>query len=345
MKIALDAMGGDNAPGINVEGALMAVEEYGDISVELVGDSEALWKRLSAVRNYDKQRITVKHASEVVGMDESTSHALRKKKDSSIRVAVDTVKKGAAEAVVSAGHSGVTMATALTVLKKAPGVDRPAIAVLMPTVKGRFLLIDAGANVDCKPENLLQFALMGSAYYKAVFGVTEPKVGLMSIGEEDTKGNELTKEVFKLLKTANINFIGNIEGKDVFTGLADVVVCDGFIGNTILKVSEGLAEAIMKMLKAEISGRVASKLGYLLMKPAIKGFKRRTDYDESGGAPLLGINGTCIIGHGRSTSKAIKNALKVANQLATVNINKVISGEIAMLQKNIDEREQEIADS
>ncbi|KWT79593.1 phosphate acyltransferase PlsX [Candidatus Magnetominusculus xianensis] len=342
MKIALDAMGGDNAPGVNVEGALLAVAEYDDISVELIGDSDVLLKRLKAVKRYDEKRITVRHASEVVDMDEATSQALRKKKDSSIRVAVDMVKKGEAAAVVSAGHSGVAMATALTVLKKAPGVDRPAIAVLMPTVKGRFLLIDAGANVDCKPDNLLQFALMGSAYFKAVYGIEEPKVSLMSIGEEDTKGNELTKEVFKLLKTANINFTGNIEGKDVFTGLADVVVCDGFIGNTILKVSEGLAEAIMKMLKAEISGRFASKLGYLMMKPAIKGFKRRTDYDESGGAPLLGINGTCIICHGRSTSKAIKNALKVANQLATVNINKIISDEIAMSHKHM--REQHIAE-
>ncbi|MEO5360162.1 MAG: phosphate acyltransferase PlsX [Nitrospirota bacterium] len=338
MKIALDAMGGDNAPGVTVEGALLAVAEYDDISVELIGDSDVLLKRLKAVKRYDEKRITVKHASEVVDMDEATSQALRKKKDSSIRVAVDMVKKGEAAAVVSAGHSGVAMATALTVLKKAPGVDRPAIAVLMPTVKGRFLLIDAGANVDCKPDNLLQFALMGSAYFKAVYGIEEPKVSLMSIGEEDTKGNELTKEVFKLLKTANINFTGNIEGKDVFTGLADVVVCDGFIGNTILKVSEGLAEAIMKMLKAEITGRFASKLGYLMMKPAIKGFKRRTDYDESGGAPLLGINGTCIICHGRSTSKAIKNALKVANQLATVNINKIISDEIAMSHKHMREQ-------
>ncbi|MBF0556044.1 MAG: phosphate acyltransferase PlsX [Nitrospirae bacterium] len=339
MKIALDAMGGDNAPNVTVEGALQAVGECDGISVELIGDSDMLWKRLKAEKNYDGKRITVKHASEVVDMDEATSQALRKKKDSSIRVAVDMVKKGEAEAIVSAGHSGVAMATALTILRKAPGVDRPAIAVLMPMVKGRFLLIDAGANVDCKPDNLLQFALMGSAYYKAVYGVNEPKVGLMSIGEEDTKGNELTKEVFKLLKTANINFIGNIEGKDVFTGLADVVVCDGFIGNTILKVSEGLADALMKMLKAEISGSFISKLGYLLMKPAIRGFRRRTDYDESGGAPLLGINGTCIICHGRSTSKAIKNALKVANQLAKVNINKIISEEIAMSHKQMRERQ------
>ncbi|MBF0456765.1 MAG: phosphate acyltransferase PlsX [Nitrospirae bacterium] len=344
MKIALDAMGGDNAPDVTIEGALQAVNEYDDVSVELIGDSDVLWKRLKAERKYDEKRITVRHASEVVDMDEATSQALRKKRDSSIRVAVDMVKKGEAEAVVSAGHSGVAMATALTVLKKAPGVDRPAIAVLMPTVKGRFLLIDAGANVDCKPDNLLQFALMGSSYYKAVYGVGEPKVGLMSIGEEDTKGNELTKEVFKLLKAANINFIGNVEGKDVFTGMADVVVCDGFIGNTILKVSEGLADALMKMLKTEISGRMASKLGYLLMKPAIRGFRRRTDYDESGGAPLLGINGTCIICHGRSTSKAIKNAIKVANQLATANINKIITEEIAMSHKQIRKKERQLAE-
>ncbi|MEO5356600.1 MAG: phosphate acyltransferase PlsX [Nitrospirae bacterium YQR-1] len=328
MKIALDAMGGDNAPGINVDGAVEAVNELPEIGIILVGQADVLEKHL-AKKKYRSGAIEIRHASEVVGMDESTAFALRKKRNSSIRVAIELVKSGEAHAALSAGHSGVAMATSLTILKKAPGVDRPAIAVLMPRIKGRFLLIDAGANVDCKPINLLQFALMGSAYYKLVYHVEEPKVALLSIGEEDTKGNELTKEAFKLLKSANIHFIGNIEGKDIFKGLADVIVCDGFIGNTVLKVSEGLAEAVIQILRNEISNLTLGKLGFLCLRPAFRNFKKHTDYDESGGAPLLGINGTCVICHGRSTAKAIKNALNMTYQLALQDINKIISYEIA----------------
>ena len=220
-----------------------------------------------------------------------------------------------ADAVVSAGNSGVAMATALFVLGTSKGVDRPAIAAIMPTLKGLFVLIDAGANVDCKPENLLQFAVMGSAYCRTILHRQEPKVALLNIGEEDTKGNELTREAFKLLKEANINFTGNIEGKDVFSGEADVVVGDGFIGNVLLKTSEGLAEVIIKMLKREIEGQATGKLGYLLMKPALRNF-RKTDYAEYGGFHCSRINGTCIIGHGRSSPRAIRNALKVAVELS-----------------------------
>ncbi|MBF0565148.1 MAG: phosphate acyltransferase PlsX [Nitrospirae bacterium] len=328
MRIALDAMGGDNAPKVNVDGALESIEEFGDVKITLVGDEAVLNKQLQR-KSYDAQRLDVVHASQVVEMGEAMAMALRKKKDSSIRVAVGLVKSGKADAVVSAGHSGIAMATALTMLRKAPGVDRPAFATLMPTLTGRFLLIDAGANVDCKPLNLLQFAFMGNAYYKTVFGIPYPRVGLISNGEEDCKGNELTKETFKLLKTSGLNFIGNIEGKDLFSDHADVVVCDGFIGNTVLKTSEGLAETIFKMLKAEITKSFFAKIGYLLMKPAFRNFKKNTDYDEYGGAPLLGINGTCIISHGRSSPKAIKNAIKVANQLAGIDISKLISDNIA----------------
>ncbi|KJU81854.1 glycerol-3-phosphate acyltransferase PlsX [Candidatus Magnetobacterium bavaricum] len=327
MIIALDAMGGDNAPSVTIEGAVESLNLYSDVSIILVGDEEAIKKHLNG-KSYPKDRLSIRHASQVVDMQETPTTALRKKRDSSIRVAVELVKNGEAGAVVSAGHSGVALATSLTLLKKAPGVDRPAIAAFMPTLKGRFLLIDAGANVDCKPINLLQFAIMGSAYHSAVMGIPSPRVALISIGEEDSKGNDLTKEAFKLLKASSLNFVGNIEGKDIFMGAADVVVCDGFIGNTTLKISEGLAEVILKMLKAEMSNSYAGKLGYLLMKPAIRNFKKNTDYAEYGGAPLLGINGACIICHGRSSSKAIRNAIKVTNQLVRVDINKIISDSI-----------------
>jgi glycerol-3-phosphate acyltransferase PlsX len=235
------------------------------------------------------------------------------------------VKNQTADAVVSAGHSGVVMATSLFVLGKLTNVDRPAIATIMPSLTGYFLLIDAGANVDCKPENLMEFAFMGSAYYKAIFNTPSPRIALLSIGEEDTKGNELTKEAFKYLKNADINFIGNIDGKDIFNGNAEVIVCDGFIGNIVLKVSEGLAETILKMLKIEIANVTTGKLGYLMIKPAIRNFKKRTDYSEYGGAPLLGINGTCIISHGRSSAKAIKNAIRVAAEMSKTKVHEIIS--------------------
>jgi glycerol-3-phosphate acyltransferase PlsX len=323
MKVALDAMGGDFAPEMTIAGAVEAVNEY-DIEVILVGDRQLLTDSLSN-RRYPSHQISIVHSSEVVGMNESPSVALRKKKDSSIRVAVDLVKSNVADAAVSAGNSGVAMATSLFVLGKLPNVDRPAIATIMPSLTGFFVLIDAGANVDCKPENLLQFGQMGNAYYKELFNVSEPMVALLSIGEEETKGNEVTKEAFKLLRQSGINFTGNIEGKDIFSGNADVIVCDGFIGNIVLKVSEGLAETIIKMLKREVASAAAGKLGYLMLKPAIRNFRKRTDYDEYGGAPLLGINGTCIISHGRSSSKAIKNAIRVSAEMAKKKVHEKIA--------------------
>jgi phosphate acyltransferase len=324
MKIALDAMGGDFAPDVTVAGAIAAVSEY-DMDVILVGDKDRLTEFLRDKR-YPANRISIYHASEVAGMDESPVSVLRKKKDSSIRKAVELVKYGQADATVSAGHSGVAMAMALFLLGKVPGVDRPAIAATMPSLSGLFVLIDAGANVDCKPENLRQFAYMGDSYYKAVYNNPSPRVSLLSIGEEDTKGNELTKETFKLLKSSKgLNFTGNIEGKDVFAGHADVIVCDGFIGNIVLKTSEGLAETILKMLKREIANVATGKLGYLMIKPAIRNFKKRTDYDEYGGAPLLGINGTCIISHGRSTARALKHAIRVAAEMSRQRVHENIA--------------------
>jgi len=261
-------------------------------------------------------------------MDESTTVAIRKKRDSSIRRGIELVKHGEADAFVSAGHSGAVMGTALLLLGTSDVVDRPAIAAIMPTLKAPFVLIDAGANLYCKPNNLLQFALMGSTYCKLILGRPDPKVALISTGEEDTKGNELIKETFKLLKEADINFIGNIDGKDIFTGDIDVIVCDGFVGNVILKTSEGLADALIKMLKREVATLTTGRIGYLFIKPALRNFKKKTDYDEYGGAPLLGIKGTCIISHGRSTAKAIRNAIRVASDFAEKKVYDSISSAI-----------------
>ncbi|MBF0472751.1 MAG: phosphate acyltransferase PlsX [Nitrospirae bacterium] len=340
MKIALDAMGGDFAPSSNIDGAIRSVNAIDDIDIILVGDKAIIEKGLEG-KSYPKDRITIKHASEVVHMHDESLVALRKKKDSSIKVAVELVKSGQADGIISAGHSGVTMATSFFVLGKAKGVDRPAIAATMPGLKGPFVVIDAGANVDCKPEHLLQFGYMGSAYFRAIYGSQSPKIGLLSIGEEDTKGNELTKETFRLLKETDLNFIGNMEGKDVFTGVADVIVCDGFIGNVVLKLSEGLAEAIIKMLKNEISSPLSKIMNYIFTKPAVMRLKRKTDYDEMGGAPLLGINGSCIVCHGRSSAKAIGNALNVANQLTKIRLDKLISDDFSAYGKKLVKNKSE----
>lgn len=327
MRISLDAMGGDHAPATTIDGAIEAVKESKEISVILVGNEEELGSEI-AKRRYKSKRLVIKHASQVVGMDEPPLTAVRRKKDSSISVALELVKSGEADAMVSAGNSGVVMATALFKLGKLTGVDRPAIAAIMPALKGGFfLLIDAGANVDCNPINLFQFAIMGEAYMKKVFHIDGPKIGLLGIGEEDAKGNELTKESFKLLKDSNFNFIGNIEGKEIYKGEADVVVCDGFVGNIALKISEGLAEAISKMLQNEIANSIAGKIGYLFMKGVFRNFRKKTHYAEYGGAPLLGLNKPCIISHGRSSSKAIKNAIIVAAEYFNTGVSDTISRE------------------
>lgn len=330
MRIALDVMGGDYAPEATVQGALEALDEVKGVSVVLVGDEKSIKDELEG-KKYPASRVEIIHASEVVGMDEAPSTAIRRKKDSSIRKAVDAVRAGEAQAVVSAGNSGATMAMAILLLGKAPGVDRPAIATVMPTYKKPFVLLDAGANVDCGPENLLQFAFMGNAYSKLVLHRSKPRVGLLSIGEETTKGNEVSKEAFKLLEGAGLNFIGNVEGKEMFMGRADVMVCDGFIGNAVLKSCEGLADAMMRMLKKEINNLRFGKLGYMILKPAIDAFRKHTDYAEAGGAPLLGLNGTCIISHGRSSPKAIRNAIRVADEFSGKKGYEMISADISEL--------------
>jgi glycerol-3-phosphate acyltransferase PlsX len=342
MRISLDAMGGDHAPSTTIDGAIEALKESKELSVILVGNEEDLKSEL-AKRKYKSKRLTIRHASEVVDMDEPPLTAVRRKKDSSISVALRIVKDGEADATVSAGNSGVVMATALFTLGKIPGVERPAIAAVMPALKGGFfLLIDAGANVDCNPINLFQFAIMGEAYMKKVFHIEDPKVALLGIGEEDLKGNELTKESFKLLKDSNFNFIGNIEGKEIYKGEADVVVCDGFVGNIALKISEGLAEAISKMLQKEISSSIAGKIGYLFMKGVFRNFKKKTHYAEYGGAPLLGLNKPCIISHGRSSALAIKNAIIVAADCFSTGLSEHISREFGA---KLSQEEEKLASS
>jgi glycerol-3-phosphate acyltransferase PlsX len=266
-------------------------------------------------------------------MLDSPATVFRRKKDSSIRVANELVKSGEAVAVISAGHTGAAMATSLFVLGKLEGIERPAIATIMPTMKGTCIILDVGANVDCKPNHLLQFAIMGEVYSKYLLKNLNPRVGLLSIGEEATKGNELTKEAFKLLTETSLNFIGNVEGRDVMSGNADVVVCDGFIGNVVLKISEAVAETIGLMIRENIGDNLIRKLGYFMMRPAFRSLKRRIDYAEYGGAPLIGINGISIISHGRSSDRAIKNAIRVAAELAKSEVNKHLHEDI---EKNME---------
>ena len=320
MRVAVDAMGGDNAPGVEVEGAVSAAREFG-IAVTLVGDTDRLRQELA---KYDVQGldIVLQHASEVVGMHDSASDAVRKKKDSSIRVAFELVRQGSADAVVSAGNSGATMAAGMFVLKRIKGIERPAIAQIFPTLRGKTLVLDVGGNVDCKPIHLVQFAIMGEVYARYAMGVEKPTIGLLSNGEEESKGNELTRETHAILKETSLDYAGYVEGRDIFSGTVDVIVCDGFVGNVVLKLSEGLAEAVGKMLKDEIKQSFLSKVGYLLSLKAFNNFKKKVDYAEYGGAPLLGIDGVGMICHGGSNVKAIKNAIRFAHEYAQKRINR-----------------------
>jgi glycerol-3-phosphate acyltransferase PlsX len=326
MTIAVDAMGGDFGPAPIVEGAAQAAEELG-VHVVLVGDRSQVAEQ---VGRYPKVRgrLSVAHAPQVVDMHESPAQVARKKRDSSVWVANELVKSGDAQAVVSAGNTGASMVAAFFVLEVIKGVERPAIATTLPTLTGLAIMLDVGANVDCNAQHLFQFGIMGHEYGKCVFNKPNPRVGLLSIGEEDSKGNEVTKETFKLLKGSAINFIGNVEGRDVYAGGADVIVCDGFIGNVALKISEGLADAIKKMLMKEIAASPLGKLSYLFLAGPLLRLKRRTDYAEFGGAPLLGVNGISIICHGRSTAKAIKNAIKRAKDLAERRLHELIRRDI-----------------
>ena len=337
MKIVLDAMGGDFAPASTVAGAVEALRKYPDIEIILVGDQARIEKEFAELNVAPAlaKRYTIYHASQVVDMSDSAIDAVRRKKDSSISRAIDLLADGGAEALVSAGHTGAFVAAAKVKLRTLPGIDRPGIATVMPTETNLFLLIDAGANVDSEPRHLLQFGIMGSVYSREVMGRKSPRVGLMSIGSEATKGNELTKEAYKELSRADINFIGNVEGHDLFNQPVDVVVCDGFVGNVILKTSESLAGAIFSWLKRELKKDLVRQAGAMLAKEAFYTIRRRTNTEEYGGMPLLGVNGICIKAHGNSSPKAIKNAIRVAREAVTHKVNPHIVEEIARHEERV----------
>lgn len=325
IRIAIDAMGGDYAPEEIVKGAIIAAKEY-NVSLNLVGKVDEIEPEIKKY-NVEGLDIIVTPASEVIGMEESPGTAIRKKKDASIIVAVNSVAKGESQALVAAGSTGAAMAASLFGLGRLPGIDRPAIAVLLPTTDRPAVMVDAGANASCEPNMLYQFAVMGSIFSSSVLGVHEPRVGILNIGGESGKGNPLVQSSYKLLaqNQDHINFIGNVEGRELFMGECDVVVCDGFVGNVTLKVAEGVAKMIINLLKAELNASWIAKLGAFLAKPAFLKLKKKTDYEEYGGALLIGINGICVIAHGSSKANAIKNAIRVAKESVEKDINGKIS--------------------
>lgn len=329
-RIALDAMGGDHAPDEILKGALLALEEY-PVEILLVGKEEVIRDRLEALAPRAGDGIQIVDAREVVEMDDNALTPLRKKRNSSIRVCANLIAEGRADSMVSAGHTGATMTSAYKVLGTIEGVDRPALAAILPSLNGHTVLLDVGANVDSKPGHLREFAVMGHFYAQMLFGIEHPRVGLLSIGEEEGKGNELTKETFRVMKETGLNFIGNAEGRDVFNGNADVVVCDGFIGNVVLKASESLGEFVSRTLREELTRNAVRKAGALLLKSAFDDLKKRMDYSEYGGAPLLGVNGGCIVCHGRSNPNAIKNAIRVAREFSLNRVDTKIREKIGDL--------------
>jgi len=327
--IAVDAMGSDRAPKTEVEGAILAARHH-DVHVLLVGPEHEVRAELRNHSSASFEKIQVVHASEVIGMDEKAAQAVRAKKDSSMRIGLRLVRDGKASGFITAGNTGAAMATAKMVLGTLPGVDRPALAAVFPTAQGTAsIMLDVGANVDSKPHNLEQWAVMGDVYARAIFGAENPRVGLLSIGEEEAKGNELTRASYQLLKQLPVQFIGNVEGRDLYNGKVDVIVCDGFTGNVALKVSEGLVETVGYILKETLRATITRQVGFLLSRKAFEEFKKRLDYSEYGGAPLLGIKGVCIVSHGSSNAHAIRNAIRVAAEFANAGINAEIASGLA----------------
>ena len=332
--IALDAMGSDRAPKPEIEGAIQAARHYG-VRIVLVGREPQIRAELDRHRSAANLPLEIVHAGEVISMHDKAAQAVRTKRDSSMRVGLRLVREAIASGFVTAGNTGAAMATAKMVMGALPGVDRPALAAVFPTALGTAaVLLDVGANVDCKPENLEQFAVMGEIYSRSIFGLRRPRVGLLSIGEEEGKGNELTRKTFRLLKALPMNFIGNVEGRDIYNGEVDVIVADGFVGNIALKTSEGVATLVRYILKESLRSTITRQVGYLLSRSAFADFKKRLDYSEYGGAPLLGLKGVCIIGHGSSNANAIKNAIRVAAEFSERNINAKIERELAALRSH-----------
>jgi phosphate acyltransferase len=327
IDIALDAMGSDKSPEPELRGAILACRQL-PVRVHLIGPQDVLREHLRSYLNGERLPIEIVHASEHIGMDEKAANAVRTKKDSSMRVGLKLVRDKKVAGFVTAGNTGAAMATAKMVLGALPGVDRPALAIVVPTLSGSpSILLDVGANVDCKPQNLEQFAVMGELYARSVLKISRPRVGILSVGEEEGKGNDLTRETYGLLKQLPINFIGNVEGRDIYNGNCDVIVCDGFVGNVALKTSEGLTRLVREMLKVSLTTTVTAQVGALLSRKAFNAFKRRLDPSEYGGAPLLGVRGVCIIGHGSSNDRAIMNGIRVTAEFAQAGINERIARE------------------
>lgn len=335
MKIVVDAMGGDHAPEAIVEGAVLAAREY-STNIILTGLKDRIQAELEKHDPDHTLPIEIVHAEEVVEMHDIPGKVLRSKRKSSMKIGLDLLKEGEGAAFVSAGNTGAVLAYSTVILRTVKGVDRPAIAIQLPTLKGTSILLDAGANVDCKANLLFQFGIMGHVFAEYILEKENPSVGLLSIGEEDGKGNEIVKETFQMLKKSHINFMGNVEGKEVYQGNADVIVCDGFTGNVALKISESLAGMIGTNLKLMFQSNLLSKLGYLLLKPKLVEFKKKVDHSETGGAPLLGVNGVVIIAHGSSSPKAIKNAINRAHELSAKNLIEHIKQDIELNLSDVD---------
>ena len=321
-------MGGDEAPASIIDGALVAARHL-QIGLLLVGCRDLIERQLSRHPRVSWLDIEIQDASERIEMEEPAAAALRRKPRASIRVAADAVAEGRAQALFSAGHTGASVIAAHTAFGRLPGVDRPALATIIPTRTHPAVLLDSGATVECRPHHLVQFAIMGVAYARVALGCAAPRVGLLSVGAEESKGNDLTREAHRLLKIAPLNFVGNVEGPDVFAGHADVIVCDGFTGNITLKVSEGLVETVESLLHDELSSTFGTRVGYLLSRQAYRRFRKRLDYSEYGGAPLVGVNGLCIVGHGRSTAKAVRNAVAMAARAVSDGFLENLTREVA----------------
>lgn len=311
MRIAIDAMGGDDAPRSIIDGALVAARHH-QIGLLLVGDGARIERELARHPGAGALDVDILDTPEWIEASEPAGAALRRKPRASIRLGAEAVRDGRAAALFSAGHTGGTVMAAISTIGRLPGIDRPALATIIPTQLEPAVLLDSGATVECRPQHLVQFALMGAAYARVAFGCRHPRVGLLSVGEEEGKGNELTRDAHQLLKSAPVRFVGNVEGRHIYAGQADVIVCDGFTGNVTLKTSEGLVEMVEALLHAELQATFGTRVGYLLSGQAYRRFRKRVDYSEYGGAPLLGINGVCIVGHGRSSPKAVGNAVTMA---------------------------------
>jgi glycerol-3-phosphate acyltransferase PlsX len=328
LKIAIDAMGGDDGPRAIVDGALVAARHL-QIGLLLAGDRPTIERELSRHPGAAALDLRIIDTPESIGMGEPATAALRRKPRASIRLAADAVGRGEAEGMFSAGHTGASVMAALGAFGRLPGVDRPALATIIPTRRKPAVLLDSGATVECRPQHLVQFAVMGSAYARVALGCDTPRVGLLSVGEEESKGNDLTREAHQLLKSAPINFVGNVEGQHVYAGDVDVIVCDGFTGNVTLKISEGLVDAVEDLLHDELSSTFGTRVGYLLSRQAFRRFRKRVDASEYGGAPLVGVNGLCVVGHGRSSAKAVRNGVAMTARFVSQGLVARLSRDIA----------------